>query len=53
MVQVYVSLYEKKLREIEQIPSVWQTDVIKMLNDKGTLREEDAHWVEGEAEENN
>lgn len=50
MVNLYVNLYEKGLREIEQIPSPWQKDVIKTLVEKGTLREEDIAWAEKVAE---
>lgn len=46
MVNLYVNLYEKGLREIEQIPSPWQTDVVKKLIEKETLREEDIAWAE-------
>ena len=35
MVNVYVSLIKKGLREIEQVPEVWREDVRKQLLDEG------------------
>lgn len=35
MVQVYVNLIKKGLREIEQVPEIWREDVRKQLLDEG------------------
>lgn len=35
MVNVYVSLIKKELREIEQVPEVWREDVRQQLIDEG------------------
>jgi len=35
MVNVYVSLIKKGLREIEQVPEVWREDVRQQLLDEG------------------
>ena len=35
MANVYVSLIEKGLREIEQVPEIWREDVRKQLLDEG------------------
>jgi len=35
MVQVYVNLIKKGLREIEQVPEIWREDVRKQLLEEG------------------
>ena len=35
MVNVYVSLIKKGLREMEQVPEIWRDDVHKQLLDEG------------------
>ena len=35
MVNVYVSLIKKGLRQIEQVPEIWREDVRKQLLDAG------------------
>ena len=35
MVNVYVSLIKKGLREMEQVPEIWRDDVRKQLLDEG------------------
>ena len=35
MVNVYVSLIKKGLREIEQVPEAWREDVRRQLLDEG------------------
>ena len=35
MVQVYVNLIKKGLREIEQVPEIWREDVRQQLLDEG------------------
>ena len=35
MVNVYVSLIKKGLRQIEQVPETWRDDVRKQLLDEG------------------
>lgn len=35
MVNVYVSLIKKGLREIEQVPEIWREDVRQQLLDEG------------------
>ena len=35
MVNVYVSLIKKELRQIEQVPEIWREDVRKQLLDEG------------------
>lgn len=35
MVNAYVSLIKKELREIEQVPEIWREDVRKQLLEEG------------------
>ena len=35
MVNVYVSLIKKELREIEQVPEIWREDVRQQLLEEG------------------
>ena len=39
MVNVYVSLIKKGLREIEQVPEIWREDVRQQLIDEGYSKE--------------